>query len=304
MMRLKPKHEWLQLESMTRAGHFHRGVAAAIGPDRKRVVVELGRVPALKDFPPGILPLMASFLGPEIVLLAGGTDRGERLPTVCSSLEDNVAWECGFAVNPARQFATATVVGDQMLVCGGIWANTFTALAKCKAFDPASNCWFDMPPMSTPRAAHCAAEWQGRTLVFGGDGEPPIASCESYDPTLLKWSALTPMKSGRSQAAAVVVPGSGILVMGGSGVGQKCLQTAELYDPATNSWIAVPWMLPEPVMSFSAHCHDSKLYIAGGWTNSGPTADCWFLDLAIDSPAWTPLPPLPIPLCGMASVLV
>ena len=309
MMRLNtPNHQWVELESMPTDRQY--GVAAALGPDRKLVLRALRQVPALTHFPPGIVPLMAAFLGPEFVLLAGGIESGQAsldCPTVRYSLE-NGSWDTDLSPSPPRRYwATATVIADQMLVCGGSDAATNLALASCEAFDPTTNCWTSLPPMSTPRTGHCAAEWQGRVFVFGGrSGDSRTASsCECYDPTLRRWSPLTPLNRARNHAAAVAMAGSGILVLGGCDV--EMLQTAELYDPTTHSWSTFPWILPKPISNFSAHYTDSKLYIAGGYIGGvlgGCTAEVWVLDLALESPAWAPLPPLPTPLFGTASVLV
>ena len=59
-----------------------------------------------------------------------------------------------------------------------------------------------------------------------------------------EWSALAPMARACCAAVAAVLPDGKVLVAGGQSTSQidSALKTAELYDPATNAWTALPDM--------------------------------------------------------------
>src|SRR6185503_20275564 len=80
----------------------------------------------------------------------------------------------------------------------------------------------------------------GRLLVAGGsDGSGPLASAElrASDGS---FAATAPMGTARSGAAAVRLQDGRVLVTGGHGADDAALASAELYEPANDSWYDVP----------------------------------------------------------------
>ena len=274
--------------------------------DSKLVVAAMKVVPSLTHFPPGLLPLIATFLGPNSIFFAGGWNAkvGRTVDSaVCYSL-DSCSWRTDVSsMRTARGSAATVAIGGRMMVFGGLHENPKTQhLSSCEAFDPITNEWTVLSPMSTRRCYACAVAWESRAFVFGGhDGWSALSSVECFDSALNTWSAIAPMSTARYQAAVVAVSGCGLIVMGGLGADGLALQSAELYDPTTNEWTAVSWQLPKPVYSFAAHCFDGVvLHIVGGIINSHlaltgwrPTACCWSMDLSATAPIWLSLPPMP-----------
>jgi hypothetical protein len=78
----------------------------------------------------------------------------------------------------------------------------------------------------------------GSVLVAGGFGTTTQATAERYDPAANSWSPAGSLAEGRLNHTATVLPGGKVLVVGGvnSARGGSYLATAELYDPATNTW--------------------------------------------------------------------
>lgn len=268
------------------------------------------QVGALAHFPPGLLPLMASFLAPDSIFVAGGgfvklasavSGFVKLASAVCYSVNTN-SWRTNVpSMHTARGGPATVAIGGRMLVFGGIDAMGYSRpLATCEAFDPITNRWTAMPSMSTARAHACAVVWRGISLqafVFGGrNSYGELSSVECFDPTLNQWSAVAPMTIARSRAAAVILSGRGLVVMGGYNI-TGVQQSAELYDPATDQWTTMSWELPKRLCDFGAHCIDGILYILGG-----STSECWSMDLTAEVPIWSPLPPLPTTLAGLSSV--
>jgi Kelch motif/Galactose oxidase, central domain len=91
--------------------------------------------------------------------------------------------------------------------------------------------------MRTRREAASGARLpSGRVLVAGGrSGGTAVASVEIFDPVAGQWGDAAPMRSARSASGSsgflVALPDGRVLALG---------STAELYDPATDSWALLP----------------------------------------------------------------
>ena len=269
----------------------------------ERIVAAMRTVTALTHFPPGLLPLIASFLGVDFIVVAGGLDiLGNVLAsTVCYSL-DSKTWRTVVPKMTSVRSAATVAIDGRMMVFGGSDANG-SVLATCEAFDPVTSEWKALPPMSTPRMCASAVAWEGRAFVIGGwNGLTVLSSVECFDPTLNRWSAIAPLTTARYLAAAVAVHGRGLLVMGGYSNRHvnrdpPILQSAELYDPATKKWTAMRWQLRKPLSHFVVHCIDGVLYLVGGYTSDGPTnSEFWSMDLKAAMPVWSLFASLPIAL--------
>lgn len=96
----------------------------------------------------------------------------------------------------------------------------------------------------------------GEVLVVGGvdemttgsEGRDAVASVELYDPQTNTWGVLAPMNLAREGHSATLLSDGNVLVAGGADCGSgTCLgyggsgdccgaSSAEVYDPATNTW--------------------------------------------------------------------
>ena len=283
---------WTVLQPMTDIRSYATAATLGFGSDGDAVVTAMRTVLALTHFPPGLLPLISSFLGPDWIVVAGGqwSDARVTVTTLWYSL-DTRSWRSHNVPSMwiGRFASTCVAVGGRMMVFGGrdmvIDRQHLCYLVSCEAFDLVTNEWSPLPPMSTPRAYACAAAWRGRSFVFGGwnSGLCGLASAECFDSKMNRWSFIPSMSTARYSAAAVAVAG-GIIVMGGYGKYGDQLQSAELYDPTCNQWTTMTWQLPTPLASFAAHCIDGVLHVIGH-------KECWSMDLGAAVPVWLPLPP-------------
>ena len=270
-------------------------------------------VAALVHFPPGLLPLIASFLEGQSIIVAGGiTNAGRIISTTLCYSPDARNWRTDVpSMSTQRVSSAAVAIGDRMLIFGGRSRFHFS-LATCEAFDLATQEWSALPPMSTPRSFASAAAWHGRAFAIGGwNSSGSLSSAECFDSAQNQWSHIPAMSTGRYHAAAVAVPDRGLIVMGGLLVtsghdpcAATVLQSAELYDPATNAWTPMTWQLPRPLCDFAAHCIDQVIYILGGCTAGGGSDACWSIDLRIAAPTWSPLPSMPTTITGLASTVL
>jgi hypothetical protein len=129
--------------------------------------------------------------------------------------------------------------------------------------------------MNAPRAMHTATLLaDGQVLITGGFGAtgqpaPALDTAELYDPRTGAFTALAArMRSARTQHAAVRLPDGQVLITGGqadtnNGDG---VDTAELYDPPTRSFLPLAAGLASPRGGHTATLlNDGKVVLIAGY---------------------------------------
>jgi hypothetical protein len=165
--------------------------------------------------------------------------------------------------------------------------------------------------MGGPRVYAAAAVLSdGRMLVAGGfdDDKQDLASAEALAADGSGWAALPPMATARYGAAAGRLPGDQVIVAGGADDDNNddnddgndgALASAELWDPATGLWAALPPMAQARFLAAGCVLPSGRFAVLGG----GDTReDAEAFDPV--SRAWEPLPPMPHGLVDGAAVAV
>jgi N-acetylneuraminic acid mutarotase len=230
------------------------------------------------------------------------------------------AWSGVDGLGTGRYNHTATVLQDGRVLVAGGYDNK--PLATARIYDPAAGAWSDAASMKVARQGQAAVRLQsGKVLVAGGYAADESAdspsgytrTAEVYDPESNTWSRTAhDMSTGRFQPTMTLLEDGRVLVAGGSGDivdgdgirGAVALSSAEIYDPATDSWSdAAP-------MSAAREGHDAtllpsgKVLVAGGYADGkgelasaelyDPEADSWSatgdLAQARDAATMTTLP--------------
>lgn len=179
-----------------------------------------------------------------------------------------------------RGHATVQPLNDgTVLVAGGYDASPggFGELSSAEIYDPATGTWtLTTGPMSETRVGGMSQLLpNGKVLVFGGShGAGPTATAELYDPTTGTWSIAAHMLYSREGAVSALLPGPGgqVLVAGGTGNrfgvgGTTVLSSAEVYDPATDTWsLTSPMSVPRAAaVSAPLPGSSGKVLVAGGY---------------------------------------
>jgi hypothetical protein len=123
--------------------------------------------------------------------------------------------------------------------------------------------------MSAARVGHTATLLpNGKVLVVGGGGAGSIApaSADLYDPATNTWSAAGSLSIGRSQPTATLLLSGKVLVAGGNDTTEAGagLASAELYDPATNTWSAAGSLAHARSQYTATLLSSGKVLVAGG----------------------------------------
>jgi N-acetylneuraminic acid mutarotase len=171
----------------------------------------------------------------------------------------------------ARGGARAEVLGDKILVVGGMDANGASS-DSAEVYDPATDTWSVGIPMQTRRDNPGSAVLSGKLYVFGGrtrnaDGtvvNATLSSVEMFDATTNTWSYVSPMPTGRRTMVVGTISGLAQVI---GGENPAFVQNEE-YDPVTDTWRSLN-SLPVPRHGAAAATIGGKVYVAGGGITAG-----------------------------------
>jgi hypothetical protein len=176
----------------------------------------------------------------------------------------------GPMVSPHTPHTATTLVDGRVLVVGDERHGP-------ELYDPVSNTWSAAASLQTPRARHAVARLaDGRVLVAGGFADrfspDALASVEIYDPAANTWTRAANMNVARTFGhSATTLPDGRVLVAGGGDerlpTGEQFLASAELYNPATNTWTATRSMTVERVRHFAVLLTNGRVLAVGGADN-------------------------------------
>ena len=186
----------------------------------------------------------------------------------------NGTWSSAPNMPVGRGFHTATLLPNgKVLVVGG--NQTFRALpASAELYDPGTRMWSSAGMLSTPRSLHTATLLKnGKVLIVGGSQVDSfslgsLASAELYDPQTNSWALAANMHTPRSDHTATLLVDGRVLVVGGieasNDVTGKVLASAELYDPATNTWTPAAPMRAARARHAAILLADHRVLVIGG----------------------------------------
>jgi hypothetical protein len=168
---------------------------------------------------------------------------------------------------------TATLLPNGLvLIAGG--SSKFAILPSAELYDPSTGSFHGTGPMSTPRYRHTATLLKtGQVLIAGGeDPGGPVSSAEIYDPATGQFTSVGSMALAHSEHTATLLVDGRVLISSGrcfcfdkSGGGLTA--TAELFDPATQTFTSTGSLLTQRAGHSAALLANGKVLVAAGYTN-------------------------------------
>lgn len=194
-----------------------------------------------------------------------------------------------------RAAATAAVVGDRIIVTGGV-DRAGTLLDTTEIYDGTG--WKLGAAVPTPRQMAAAASDGKLVYVVGGTtGTTDLATAEAYDPAANSWTTLPPLPQPRSDFGATSADGR-LVAVGGESAGQVLASVVAL-DFVTRTWTALPDM-EAARHGMAVESVGRTVYAIGGSTAAGDgavTASAESLKLGARRPqpatVWRTLPDAP-----------
>ena len=182
-------------------------------------------------------------------------------------------------------YHTASLLPDgSILIVGG---RGYVDLIHQQAlrYSPASGAFAPDASLATARAAHAAFTLpDGKVVVAGGYNpysggtafDPVFTSSEIYDPATKKFSPGPEMNFPRRHHVATALKDNRVLITGGiqlMGAGFGASPNTEIFDPATNTFVAAERMNEGRWLHTATLLKDGRVLIVGG-RNNNCSANC------------------------------
>jgi serine/threonine protein kinase/N-acetylneuraminic acid mutarotase len=206
------------------------------------------------------------------------------------------SWKGGEDLPVPVQHAMSATWQDTPIVLGG-WRieGANTKVATDRVWRIVNSRWTELPPLLQPRAAGAAAVVGDRVIVTGGvDAAGKLLSTtEIFDGTA--WKLGAPIPTARQMLGAAS-DGKLVYTVGGTN-GTADLAAVEAYDPAADTWTALP-EVPGRRSDFGVAITDGRLVVVGGVSQGEVLNSVVAFDLATKS--WNGLPDLGTARHGLA----
>ncbi|MEO8680480.1 MAG: kelch repeat-containing protein, partial [Vicinamibacterales bacterium] len=217
----------------------------------------------------------AALLNDGKVLLAGGY--GNTQVEVYDPVANTTAALANMPI--ARLRAPVIVLNDgKVFIPGGTDQNGFR-ISSAATFDPATGAFTSsLNNMSSARQYHTATLLpDGKVLVAGGmdSSGNTLRTAQVYDPATRTFGSSINMLAFRNAHTAALLGNGKVLIAGGYGPGSN--QTAELYDPALNTFTATTGgMVENRAYHTATVLPGGNVLLAGGqWTGVMNTAEIY-----------------------------
>ena len=173
-----------------------------------------------------------------------------------------LVFRLSFPMLETQLYYMLPVSGGFMYAVGGK-DNRGSILNSGEKYNPVTNTWTDIAPMSHARAGFGLVAVDDKLYAIGGsnDMSDPLTSIEEYGVYKNTWRSLPEMNFKRAWSAYCVC-NKKIYVIGG-GVMGKLYEAVECFDPKSETWTSIPPM-KERRFDARAVAFKDEVYVLGG----------------------------------------
>ncbi|EEC14657.1 hypothetical protein IscW_ISCW011124 [Ixodes scapularis] len=162
-----------------------------------------------------------------------------------------------------------------VVVLGGIdlhQPDDFSVGKSALVFKPQLNQWLSFEPLPEPRNYHAVVFYGGCIYVLGGYNPQDVIKEEPRSQRSVfrfivksrQWDRVADMRHARACLGATVVHEK-IMAVGGKDDHAEILQSVEVYNPASDTWVMYK-NLPIPIMGCGVAFLSGMVYVVGGVT--------------------------------------
>ena len=213
----------------------------------------------------------------QVLITAGSTDTASLNSAEIFDPANNSFTLLGSTLKDGRKNHTATLMNDGRVLVAGGRNSADGKLRTAELFNPTTNIFTSTGSMKSLRALFTATLLNdGRPLMVGGvvTGGGETDTAETYDPVAGTFKFTSGLLNiGRKRHRASLLNDGSVLITGGTilangqGGGDRTTETAELFDPVTETFSNVG------NMSVTRSDHDSVLLADGTVVITGGTVD-------------------------------
>jgi N-acetylneuraminic acid mutarotase len=233
----------------------------------------------LPDLPIGLHhPAAASWRG-RIYVIGGYRHDGGRARALLVLRGGN--WRFGPRLPAERAAAGAAVVGDTLVVAGGVGPH---GLARSALLYNLRTGRWHFAPGPTPREHLGVTAWQGKVYVVGGRTSGFASNLRRFErflPGPRRWERLPPVPRPRGGTGAAALDGT-IVSVGGEATGGT-IRFVYGYSVAARRWRRLP-DLPTPRHGLAVAALGGRVYAIGGGTVPGFSVSTANESLALHAP--------------------
>ncbi|MEP6694223.1 MAG: kelch repeat-containing protein [Chloroflexota bacterium] len=178
-----------------------------------------------------------------MVMVIGGNQGPRLLQSVeIYDLKNDRWFRASPLPQPRTELSAFTLADGRVLVAGGIDPSG-AATDVTYIYNPPADSWAEGPHMKLPRVQHTAVQLKNGDILFmGGDGAASGTS-ERYDVKLETFVLSGTLVDPRQASQAAQLPDGRVVLVGGMpprNDGFLPLRSAEIWDPLTEQWSALP----------------------------------------------------------------
>ena len=155
-------------------------------------------------------------------------------------------------------------------------------------YNPDTNLWQDVPPLSSPRSRVCAVA-DGRYLyaIGGCDATGQFLDIvERFDPRNNTWDNLPSTLVKRANAGGAAIKQK-VFIFGGLREETRDSDPCEMYDPTTRMWSGIP-SLAAPRFFASAVSFKGQIFVVGSFQNDQGRQEMSMQIYDVDQNQWEP----------------